>query len=491
MKEMVVDVLVAFDWFVLGYFLLLNTSYLLLVAAAAVMTSRDLRRPERASHEDIFANPLTPPVSVVLAAFNEQECVVQSARAALALRYPDFEVVIVDDGSTDETFARLDAEFDLVEVVPQIEQDVPTVGAVRSMHVAASGAPLTVVRKVNVAKRSDALNAGINAARHPLVCCVDADSILEPDALLCVVKPFVDDPERVVATGGSIRAVNGSSVYRGELDQVRQPRNWLVRVQIVEYLRSFLLGRTGWSRFGALLIISGAFGLYRRDALVAIGGFDTDSLGEDADAVVSMHRRFRDERRDYRIEFVPEPVCWTEVPSTQQVLSRQRRRWSQGLAQVLWKHRRMMCNPRYGTVGTVAMPYYLVFELLGPIVELVGVVAVILGLSFGVVNVEFALLFATVALLYGFALSVAALVVEEMLFHRYHRWRDMGAGLVAAVFENIGYRQLHAWWRMRGLVDAALRRQTWGTMTRTGFGGDSTPSEQRRLPGDLAGVGDR
>ena len=468
--DVVRAVLTGFDWFVLVYFLILNSSYLFLIVVAALTAWHQLRRPSTAGDEDIFANPCTPPISVILPAYNEQECVVESARSVLSLRYPEFEVVIVDDGSTDETFARLDAEFDLVELDVRLDSDIATMGAVRSVHTARNDDSLVVVRKDNVGKRSDALNTGLNAARHPLVCCMDADSLLESDALLRVARPFVEDPDRMIATGGSIRAVNGSTVYRGRLTSFGQPRSWLARIQIIEYLRSFLLGRTGWSRFRGLLIISGAFGLYRRDLVAAVGGFDTDSLGEDADLVVSLHRLMRDRGEDYRIAFLPDPVCWTEVPSTAKVLGTQRRRWSHGLGQVLWKHRSMMANPRYGRVGMVSMPYYLAFELLGPIVELVGVVAVIVGLLIGAVSVQFALLFATVAFLFGALVSMSALLVEEVVYHKYGRWRDVAVGLLAAVFENIGYRQVHAWWRLKGLYDFVRGNESpWGVMTRTGF----------------------
>jgi cellulose synthase/poly-beta-1,6-N-acetylglucosamine synthase-like glycosyltransferase len=220
-----------------------------------------------------------------------------------------------------------------------------------------------------------------------------------------------------------------------------------------------------------LLIISGAFGLYRRDLLVEVGGFDPMSLGEDADALVALHRLKCDRREEYKVVFVPDPVCWTEVPSTRAVLERQRSRWSHGLFQVLWKYRRMMFNPRYKRVGMVALPYYLAFELLGPVVELVGIVAVVLGFALGVVSFDFALLFAAVAMLFGVALSVAALLVEEISFHKYKRWQDIGIGVLASIGENIGYRQLHAWWRLKGLISAVRGNEPeWGEMTRAGFG---------------------
>jgi cellulose synthase/poly-beta-1,6-N-acetylglucosamine synthase-like glycosyltransferase len=467
------DAIVAFNWFVLAYFLLLNSSYLLLIAVASLDVARWLRRFSFAGHDDIFANPLTPGVSVLVPAYNEELSIVASVDALLALKYPEFEVVVVDDGSTDATFERLRQAFDLRPVERVIPAEVPTLGRILSTHAPASGAPLLVVRKENMGRRSDPINVAINAARQPLVCVVDADSLLEEESLLRVVKPFIDDP-RVVATGGVIRAANGSRVERGRVVDATMPRRWIERVQVLEYLRSFLLGRTGWSRLGALLIISGAFGVFRREVVVEVGGLDLGTIGEDAELVARIHRHLRSQGRDYRVAFVAEPVCWTEVPHSRAVLARQRRRWSQGLGEVLWTHRRMMFNPRYGRIGLVTFPYYLVFELFGPLVELAGIPVVAIGFAFGLVDLPFALLFAAVAFGYGMFVSLSALAVEEFSFHRYHRWRDLGAAVLAAAVENVGYRQLHSWWRLQGLWRFVRGQEaSWGVMTRAGF--DSTP----------------
>jgi cellulose synthase/poly-beta-1,6-N-acetylglucosamine synthase-like glycosyltransferase len=284
-----------------------------------------------------------------------------------------------------------------------------------------------------------------------------------------VVKPFIDDP-RVVGTGGVIRTVNGSHVEGGRVVSATMPRRWVERVQVLEYLRSFLLGRTGWSRLGALLIISGAFGVFRRDVVVKAGGMDLNTLAEDAELVLRIHRTMRERRREYRIAFVPEPVCWTEVPHTTAVLARQRRRWSQGLAEVLWTHRDMMGNPRYGRIGLFTLPYYLLFELLGPVFETAGLAVVIASFALGIVNLPFALVFAGVAFGYGMFVSDVAVAVEEFSFHRYRRWRALAIAGLAAALENLGYRQAHAWWRLQGLWRFLRRRETsWGVMTRIGF----------------------
>ena len=465
------EVLIGFDWFVLVYFLVLNTIYLALTGLATVELVGYFRRRSFAADEAVFANPMTPSVSVVVPAHNEELGIVDSVRAMLALTYPDHEVVVVDDGSTDTTFARLEQVFDLAEVPVVVPQLVPTTGAVLSTHVPRDGSALLVVRKASAGSKADANNTGINAASRELVCMVDADAVLEPDALLRVVRPFVDDPVRMVATGGTIRAINGSQIDHGRVAEARIARSWLARVQVVEYLRSFLLGRAGWSRLQGLLIISGAFGLFRRDLMVAIGGYQHGSMAEDADVVARMHQRLRGERRPYRIEFVTHPVCWTEVPETFQTLGRQRRRWSRGLAELLWSYRGMIGNPRYGRIGTVVMPYFLLFECLGPVIELIGIAALLGGVAFGVIDTSFALLFALVAVGYGVFLSAAAITLEELSYRRYRRVRDFAAMAAASVFENLGYRQLHAWWRLRGLLLAIRGREAvWEPMARVGFG---------------------
>jgi cellulose synthase/poly-beta-1,6-N-acetylglucosamine synthase-like glycosyltransferase len=459
------------DVVILAYFLLINTSYLVLIGLAAAEFVRHLRRVPFAGLEEIYRSPLTKPVSVLMPAYNEEAGIVEAVRAMLALRYPVFEVVVIDDGSTDTTFEQLRAEFDLVEVPKVIPDEVPTRGAVGSVHVPRlSPEPLVVVRKVNGGK-TDSLNVGINVAQYPLVCMVDADSVLDPQALLSVAKPFADDPLRVIATGGVVRIANGCRVIGGRIVEVRMPDDWLPRVQVVEYLRAFLLGRTGWSRLGGLLVISGAFGLFRRDAVVAVGGLSHDTIGEDAELVVRLHRHWRTQGREYRVVFVAEPVSWSEVPSTVRVLARQRRRWHRGITEILIKHRTMVGNPRYGRIGLVALPYYLLFELLAPVVELAGVVLLPVALVLGAVDVAFLWRFLFIAYGYAMLVNLVALTVEEYTFHRYTRWRDLAAAAAASILENLGFRQLTAFWRLQGSWAALTRRQqVWGVMTRKGLG---------------------
>jgi cellulose synthase/poly-beta-1,6-N-acetylglucosamine synthase-like glycosyltransferase len=480
-EDLIREVLRVTDWAIFAYFIALNSSYLLLMLLAGLEFTRHLRRIPFAGADDMFRSPLTLPVSVIVPAYNEGAGIVPAVQAMTALRYPRFEVVVVDDGSSDDTFERLREQFDLVEVPRVVPAEVPYRSQVLSVHVARDNPDvLTVVRKTNGGK-SDALNVGINLARHPLVCMVDADSVLDPDALLSVAKPFGDDPLRVAACGGVVRIANGCKVVGGRVVDVRMPRQWIVRIQVVEYLRAFLMGRTGWSRMGGLVVISGAFGIFRRDLVVKVGGMAHDTIGEDAELVVRLHHYLRERGDDYRVIFVAEPVSWSEAPSTWRVLGRQRRRWHRGIAEILSKHRRMIGNPRYGRIGLFALPYYVAFELLAPFVELAALVLLPLGLWVGAVDVDFAWRFALVAYGYGLLVSLVSLFIEEVSFHRYPRWADLFRGVLAAILENFGYRQILAIWQVRGAAGAWRGRQAvWGTMDRQGF--DTVAADAREKP---------
>jgi cellulose synthase/poly-beta-1,6-N-acetylglucosamine synthase-like glycosyltransferase len=473
-QEVVQQFLNVADWSIFAYFIALNSSYLVLICLAALEFVRHIRRAKFAGADDMFRSPLTVPVSLIVPAHNEGAGIVAAVQAMTALRYPRYEVLVVDDGSTDDTFELLRAQFDLVEMPRVVPAEVPYRSQVLSVHVArANPETLTVIRKTNGGK-SDALNVGINLARHPLVCMVDADSVLDPDALLSVAKPFGDDPLRVAACGGVVRIANGCKVIGGRVVDVRMPKSWLVRTQVVEYLRAFLMGRTGWSRLGGLVVISGAFGIFRRDLVVKIGGMAHDTVGEDAELVVRLHHYLRERGEDYRVIFVAEPVSWSEAPGRMSALGRQRRRWHRGIAEILSKHRRMILNPRYGRIGLIALPYYVVFELLAPFVELAALVLVPLGLWADAINIDFAWRFALVAYGYGLLISLVSLFIEEVSFHRYPRWTDLARGVLAAIIENVGYRQILAVWQVSGAAGAWRGRPAvWGTLHREGF--DTVP----------------
>ncbi|MFL5929084.1 MAG: glycosyltransferase [Gaiellaceae bacterium] len=457
----------------LAYFALLNGLYLLFTAIAWADVTRHMRLRRSFAADEAFASPLTPGISVLLPAFNEEAGIVESVRSLLDLRYPRHEVVVVNDGSTDETVARLIEAFELVPVRKVIRAGLAT-KEVRAAYVSRRDRKLSLVDKENGGK-ADALNCGVNAAIYPYVCAIDADALIERDALLQVAAPIFEDPDRVAATGGIVRIANGCTIDHGRVIDVRLPRSRVATLQVVEYFRAFLVGRVGWSRLNALLIISGAFGLFRRSLVVAVGGYWTDTVGEDVELVVRLHRYLRERDEPYRIAFVPDPVCWTEAPEDLRTLSRQRRRWQRGLGQSVWRHRRMLANPRYGVLGVLAFPYFAIFELLGPVIEIVGPIVTIYWWAEGRLSTLFLVCFLVVSFFLGILLTLAALGLEEFSFRRHPRTREILRLAAYSIVENLGYRQLNAVWRTMGLVDLARRRRGWGAQKRRGIGRAAAP----------------
>jgi len=449
------------------YFAVLNGLYLVFTAIASRSVARYFRSRPHAASADAFASPLTPGISVIVPAFNEETGIVESVRSLLALRYPLQEVVVVNDGSSDATIARLHDEFDLVRV-ERVLRGAISYEPVRATYVSRRMPALCVIDKENGGK-ADALNAGIDAARYPYVCAIDADALMEEDALLQVAKPILDDPDLVVATGGIVRIANGCRVDHGRVMEVRLPRSRLATLQVVEYFRAFLVGRVGWSSLNALPIISGAFGLFNRSLLEAVGGYSTKTVAEDVELVLRLHRYLRERDEPYRIEFVAAPVCWTEAPEDVRTLSRQRRRWQRGLGESLWHHRRMIGNRRYGTLGLVALPFFLFFEFLGPLVEAAGPFAALGAFALDRLSLPFLIAFLTVSVFLGILLSIAALALEELSFRRHARGREIVRLVAYAVLENLGYRQLVAVWRTLAFVDLLRRKKAWGAQRRRGF----------------------
>lgn len=458
--------LVAFELVVLGYFLALNSLYLLFSIVAYVRLRQHRRRWTPRELGAVMRSPATPAIAIVVPAFNEAATIVESIRSLLHLNYPEFEVIVVNDGSTDRTLEAAVSAFGLVEAPLACAQSIPT-RPVRGVWRSITRRDLVVVDKANGGK-ADAINAGINVARYPLVCVIDADSLLEEHALTRAVLPFIEAPE-TVAAGGIVRIANGCGVDRGRVTEVRAPRDPLARFQVVEYLRAFLAGRVAQSWVNGLLIISGAFGLFRRETVVAAGGFCRETVGEDMELVVRLHRVCRERRRPYRIVFQPDPVCWTEAPEEAAVLARQRNRWQRGTLQVLARHRRMIFNPKHGIVGLVSMPYYLLFEGFGPLVEVAGYLVTLAAVPLGLLDWRFAELLFLTAVAYGTLISLTALVLEELSFRRYLGVEDLLTLMLYGFLENFGYRQLTSWWRLQGIVDFLRGRQAWGTMPRKGF----------------------
>jgi len=410
---------------------------------------------------------LAPPVSVIAPCYNEELSIADSVRALLALEYPDHEVVVVNDGSKDGTLNRLIDEFDMYPIERE-QLAVLQKTRILGVYASAKHPNLLLVDKEN-GRKADAVNAGIGFAAAPLVCVIDADSIIEPDGLLRGTEPFMTDDGSLVAIGGTIRIANGSAVHGGHVRQVRLPTGWLPRYQILEYLRAFLTARIANAQLGTLLLISGAFGIFRRSVLVEIGGYRHDTVGEDLEIVTRIHRHMREQRRPYRVAFVPEVICWTEAPYDWGGLRNQRSRWEQGALETLVRHRRMILNPRYGRVGMVGMPLLVIEDVLGPPCELFGYLLVpllyLLGLTTGTVVVAFF----SLTVLFGTAISLGTLALEELQLRRTPSARDLFLIAVAALVENFGYRQVNLVYRLRGMWRYFRKDSSWASATRAGF----------------------
>ena len=455
---------------VLVYFVLLNGAYFATSLLAFHALRRYSVRLKSVDIQDLLVSAGAPPITLIVPAYDEEATCVDVVRSLLTLNYPEYEVIVVNDGSRDATADRLVSAFEMVPAARMQVADFETApihGVLRSRW----HPNLWLVEKDNGGK-PDALNSGLAFCQTPLFCVMDADTILERDALLRVVRPFLED-QRTVAAGGVVRVVNGCTVDAGSVVDIRLPRSWLARLQVLEYLRAFLAGRMGWHALDATLIISGAFGVFRRSIVVDAGGFRTDVVGEDVELVVRLHRYCREQKGSYKIGFVPDPIAWTEVPETLTALGRQRDRWQRGLSEALTLHRKMIFNPSYGRIGLLAMPHFFILEMLGPVIELIGYFAFTVTLLLGWANAVYVLAFLMVAIVLGVVLSVAAVGLEEITFRRYPRFSDLVRLFGLAVIENLGYRQLITLWRVKGMVAFLKKKKAWGAMVRKGFEPDT------------------
>lgn len=460
------EVLVKGQFFVLVYFLAVNGWYMLLLVSSLLEMWRHMLLIADESRHLLLSSTLSPTISILAPAFNEESTIEASLRALLALQYPSLEIIVISDGSKDRTVQVLIERFALVPVKTIYEQRIKT-KPVHTLYRSSAYPALVVVDKDNGGK-ADALNVGLSFAKGELVCAMDADTLIEADGLQRMVRPFLYATD-VVATGGTIRVVNGSEVKFGRVVKTRVPTNALAGMQVVEYLRAFLFGRLGWNRLGGNIIISGAFGLFRRESVLGAGGYLHDTVGEDMELVLRLKRLSYERGGPGKIAFVPDPVAWTEVPESLKVLGRQRDRWHRGLADVLWRHRRMLLNPRYGVTGLVVFPYYTFIELLSPVIEAIGLISLAVGLIFHIVDWNFAVLFYLTAYGLGTALTAFTLILEDLSFHRYETFRDRALLFWWALVENLGYRQMTVYWRLRGLWKFMRGKKDWGVMERKGF----------------------
>jgi cellulose synthase/poly-beta-1,6-N-acetylglucosamine synthase-like glycosyltransferase len=428
-------------------------------------------RPPLSGRQEVWTqlSDSTMPISLLVPAFNEEATIVESVRSLLALTYPNFEIIVINDGSADRTVERMIDAFAMEPVVRAFDPVVPH-KPIRQLYGSSRHPKLFVVDKGNGGK-ADALNAGINLARMPLVCAIDADSLLESDSLLRAVQPFAEDPTDVLAVGGTIRIINGCTVRAGRVASIGLPNNLLALFQIVEYLRAFLMARLAWSTLDALMLVSGAFGIFKRSAVVAVGGYSHGTVGEDIELIVKIHRLSHEHGIEGEVRFVPDPVCWTEVPESLRVLGRQRRRWQRGALETFFKHIRMLGNPRYGAAGLIGFPYIFLSDVLGPGLEVLGYFLLPVLWGVGVLDWQYFLAFLALTFVFGVFVSVGSLILEELELHRYPRPTDLARLTAIAVIENFGYRQLNNIWRIAGSWQFLRGAKEWGRMERRGFGG--------------------
>ena len=438
------SILYGYEMFILVYF-----SVLALISAvlgfvgmrAIVIYAREL---SSVGLNALLERDFFKPVSILVPAYNEEKVIVPSVQSLLDLEYPQFEVIVAADGATDNTVGVLIDAFELIEI-PRAYRVVAETKPVRRVLRSVRYPNLLVVDKDNGGK-ADTVNAAFNLASYPLVCSIDADSILDGRALARATRLFAED-DHIIAVGGTVRPLNGAELRNGTVRDLRAPKTWVERLQVLEYARAFFTARAAWSRMNCLMIISGAFGIFRRDAVEAIGGWWTGTVADDMEIVVRLHRHHRATRKPYRIVTSPDPICWTEVPSSLKTLRRQRNGWQRGLWEVLLRHKSMFMNPRYGRIGLVAIPYLWIFEALAAFVELSGYVYVVVASVFGLLNVPFAIMFMALAILYGILLSELAMGVETLLLSRYERAICRLRLFAAAFIEFAGYRQAILWER--------------------------------------------
>src|SRR5690242_3609584 len=370
------------------YYLATNLAYLAMLIIALKTSAMHQRRLESHRLTWFKDTPMTPPITIIAPAHNEERSIRVAIRNLLALDYPELEIIVVNDGSQDRTLQELCEEFRLRLVRAVYVAEVKS-APIRGLYRSDVDSRLLIVDKKAGGSKADAVNAGLNAATSPYVCIVDSDSVLERDALLRIMVPILEDPKRVVAVGGIVRVLNGSEIEDGQLRRVRLPRKSIEAIQVIEYLRAFLISREAWAQGNMLTIISGAFGLFRTDLVRLVGGYRANSIGEDLDLVARLHRHLREKGADYQIRFVPDPMCWTEVPSDLKSLGRQRARWQKGLLDVLWLKRGLLFRPRYDRIGFFALPYLWLFEFAALVIEILGIVSIILAVLLGVLSRSF------------------------------------------------------------------------------------------------------
>jgi cellulose synthase/poly-beta-1,6-N-acetylglucosamine synthase-like glycosyltransferase len=419
----------------------------------------------------IMASPLAPSITIIAPAYNEGLTIVENIRSLLSLRYVNYEVMVVNDGSKDDTLEKMIKAYDLEKIDQQIDPEwksKPIRGIYKSKQ--RSFSKLTVIDKENGGK-SDALNTGMALSENKYVGCIDVDCLLLPDALLHVVKSFYQrSAKRVIAVGGVIRVANSCKISGGQLEEIRLPKNWLARFQLLEYTRSFILGRMAWGRIDSLLIISGAFGFFDREIALAVGGYDTDTVGEDMEIVFKMRRFMHEKKLPYTIEYMPDPLCWTEVPEDLKIFVNQRDRWARGNLETLFKHKDMFFNAKFGRLGLLSYPYWFFYEWLAPLLEFFGLLTILLFYYLGILNWEFFIAITMTVYLFSIMFSFYAILWDVFSYNEYKRTKDILILMFCAIIEPIVFHPIVVYSAVRGNYKKLFKiKSGWGSQVRKGF----------------------
>lgn len=459
-----------FSYGVLVYSVAILCFYIFIAFYSIGETKEYIRKSTFANYPLLASSEHAPSLSILAPAYNEAATIVENVRSLLNIYYNHFEVIIINDGSKDDSLQKLLDVYDLEPVPYFSEQEIAT-KPIRAVYKSRNPVykKLVVVDKVNGGK-ADALNVGINIARNQYVVCIDVDCILEQDAMLKLTKPFLENAgKRVIATGGVVRIANDCEVEDGKIVKVNLPRQFLPRMQTLEYIRAFLLGRMAWSRMDGLLLISGAFGAFDRDIVLKVGGYDHKTVGEDMELVVRMRCYMEEQKLPYEVAYIPDPLCWTEAPASFKILGRQRNRWTRGTIETLRMHRKMFFNPAYRVLGMVSYPYWFFFEFLAPLVEFFGFftfcVFALLGL------VQWKLFFSLLLFIYSFAalFSSFAILMEVMTYNQYKKRQEILSLMLTALVEPLFFHPFVVWAAVKGNIDFLRKKNAWGEMSRQGF----------------------
>ncbi len=457
-------------YLILAFTVILCTTYVLLGLISAYQLSFYKRTNKNVDYNTILSSPHAPGISILAPAYNESATIIDNIKALLSIHYNKFEVIVINDGSKDDSLEKVIKEFQLEKVEFAVNHRLKC-KEIKGIYKSKDKAYkfLTVVDKENGGK-ADALNTGLNISEYGLFIAIDVDSVIDPNALLKMVKPFMDThKERVIATGGTIRIANSCKIENGHIVEINVPKNILARFQVVEYTRSFLMGRIAWSKLNGLLLISGALGLFDKDIAIEAGGYDSNLVGEDMELVVRMRRYMYERKEKHLVEYIPDPLCWTEVPTNLNTLERQRNRWTRGTMESLFSHKRLFLNPRYGSLGMMGYPYWFFFEWLAPILEVVGYIYFAYLAFIGAINWPFFLLLFAFAYTFGVSFSIYSLMYEEYSYHKYRNLGQILKLILIAFFEPITFHYIQLVYAIRGNFSYLVGNKSWGNMEHHGF----------------------